>query len=139
MWRVLEHTSSSVGYDQYRDLLDHAAALLPAGCQVVFLAGRGFADIQLMRPLKRLGWHWCVRLEVAGKASRWVDPHRDRDSSYLKMGWNWIRLALVQELDLITRLRLAGEPDPEPAVSSQTQFLKQTAPEFRVQFSNHAP
>lgn len=57
VWRVLEHTSSSVAYDQYRDLLDHAAALLPAGCQVVFLAGRGFADIQLMTHLKRLGWH----------------------------------------------------------------------------------
>lgn len=261
VWRVLEHTSSSVAYDRYRDLLDHAAALLPAGCQVVFLADRGFADIQLMKHLKRLGWHWRLRLKAnilvyrggqrcrlgrvslaAGQAlfwhhvfitdqrygpvhlalarlldtqetwfivsdelthvttfdeyglrfdieenflddksngfqleasclrsaaplerlclvlafttlyltvqgievvrqgkRRWVDPHRYRGSSYLKIGWNWIRLALVQGLDPITPLRLSGEPDPEPAISSRTQFFKQTGPEFRVQFSNYAP
>ncbi|MDW8317091.1 MAG: transposase [Anaerolineae bacterium] len=260
-WRVLEHPSSSVAYDQYRDLLDQAATLLPAGCPVVFLADRGFVDTQLLAHLQRLGWHWRLRLKAnisvyrrgqrcrlgrvslaAGQAlfwhhvfitdqrygpvhlalarlpdsrqtwfivsdeptdvttfdeyglrfdieenflddksngfqleasylrsaaalerlclvlalvtlyltvqgievvrpgkRRWVDPHWFRGSSYLKIGWNWIKLALVQGLDLITHLHLSGEPDPEPAISSRTQFFKQRGPELRVQFVSYAP
>jgi len=38
-------------------------------CQVVFLADRGFADTQLMGHLKRLGWHFRIRI----KSNFWVD------------------------------------------------------------------
>jgi hypothetical protein len=63
VWRVLKHSSSSVAYEAYKDLLLKAAELLPLGCQVVFLADRGFADIDLMTGLKRLGWHYRIRIK----------------------------------------------------------------------------
>jgi len=63
VWKVLKHSSSSVAYEAYKDLLLKAAALLPLGCRVVFLADRGFADIDLMTGLKRLGWHYRIRIK----------------------------------------------------------------------------
>jgi hypothetical protein len=46
-WRVIEHPSSSVKLDTYRDLLKRAAKLLPANVKVVLLADRGFANPEL--------------------------------------------------------------------------------------------
>lgn len=63
VWQVLAHGSSAVSYATYKELLDKAALLLPARCQVVFLADRGFADTDLMRHLQRLGWHWRIRIK----------------------------------------------------------------------------
>ena len=64
VWRVLEHASSAVAFDAYKDLLNKAAQLLlPFGCQVVFLADRGFADTHLMAHLTKLGWQWRIRLK----------------------------------------------------------------------------
>lgn len=258
VWHVLEHGSSSVSYDTYKDLLDKAAPLLPAYCPVVFLADRGFADIDLMRHLKRLGWHWRIRIKSSfwiyrrnhprckpsrlglqpGQAYFWhhvriterhfgpvhvalarlesgteywyvvsdqltgvetfddygrrfnieenflddksngfqleaslirsanaltrlcfvlamttlylvaqgvdvvargkrrcVDPHWERGSSYLKIGWSWVRKALARDWSLLTRLRLPGEPDPEPAIASRKQLMRQRGPCFSVHFS----
>jgi hypothetical protein len=260
-WQVLEHRSSSVAYEKYQALLDTVDTLLPNRCQVVFLADRGFADTQLMTDLRRLGWHWRIRIKgnfciyrpghrrrkvnaiplACGQASfwhhvhitaqrfgpvhlalarlrggtecwfvisdepthlhtfdeyglrfdieenflddksngfqlessqlrspgalsrlcfvlaittlylvaqgaevvkqgkrRWVDPHWFRGSSYLKIGWNWIKTALVKGFDLITRLLLTGEPDPEPAMSSLTQYRSQPQPCFSIEFASYA-
>jgi len=63
VWQVLEHSSSSVAYEVYRNLLDKVAVLLPLHGRVVFLADRGFADTKLMKDLKRLGWHWRIRIK----------------------------------------------------------------------------
>ena len=63
VWTVLEHASSSVAYEVYAYLLDVAAQLVPENCEVVFLADRGFADIDLMQHLKQLGWHWRIRIK----------------------------------------------------------------------------
>lgn len=63
VWTVLEHGSSSVAYEVYAYLLDEAAKLIPADCEVLFLADRGFADTQLMQHLKNLGWHWRIRIK----------------------------------------------------------------------------
>ena len=68
VWKVLEHSSSSVSYEVYQGLLDKAAELSPPRCPVVFLADRGFADIDLMAHLKGLGWHYRIRI----KGSFWV-------------------------------------------------------------------
>ena len=248
VWQVLEHGSSSVRYEVYRNLLDQVAALLPLHCRVVFLADRGFADTELMRDLKRLGWHWRIRIKcifyvyrrgyrgckvsavplAGGQARfwhhvyitaqrfgpvhlalarlparkecwfvvsdeptdvktfdeyalrfdieenflddksngfqleaswlrstealsrlcfllaittlylvsqgtevvkqgkrRWVDPHWFRGKSYLKIGWDWVKTALSQGFELMARLHLCGEPDPEPAISSRNQFMRQ--------------
>lgn len=258
VWHVLEHGSSSVSYETYKDLLDKAAKLTPLHCPVVFLADRGFADVDLMRHLQRLGWHWRIRIKssfwikrrnhqpcklsqlglapgqayfwhhvlitkryfrpvhvalarlesgnqywyvvsdqltgvetfdeygrrfnieenflddksngfqleaswirsadalnrlcfvlamttlflvaqgvdvVAQGKRRMVDAHWERGSSYLKIGWAWVKKALVNRWTLLTRLRLPGEPDPEPAIASRRQLLRQRGPCFSVEFS----
>lgn len=66
---------------------------------------------------------------------RWVDAHWFRGSSYLKIGWNWIRSALSKGWELLTRLRLNGEPDPEPSRASNQPYV---GPTFKVKFVNYA-
>jgi Transposase DDE domain len=66
--QVLHHPSSRVAYAVYKDVLDKAATRLPLQCPVVFLADRGFADTQLMEQLRRLNWHWRIRI----KRSCWI-------------------------------------------------------------------
>ena len=53
---------------------------------------------------------------------RWVDPHWWRGQSYLKIGWNWVKLALSKGLDLITTVHLSSACDPEPAMASKRQY-----------------
>lgn len=261
VWKVLQHSSSSVAYAVYQDLLLQAAELLPLGCQVVFLADRGFADIDLMTGLKRLGWHYRIRIKgnflihrhgyrrskvkgvplACGQARfwhnvcitaqrfgpvhlalarlrgstecwfvvsdeptdletfdeyglrfdieenflddksngfqleasllrsadvlsrlcfvlaittlylvsqgtevvkqgkrRWVDPHWFRGSSYLKIGWDWVKTALIKGFELITKLHLSSEPDPEPAMASQVQHQNRPLFQFSVEYTCHA-
>jgi hypothetical protein len=64
VWEVLEHGSSSVRHTAYEALLDVVPALLPAGVKVVFLADRGFADTELLAHLRRLGWHFRIRIKA---------------------------------------------------------------------------
>jgi len=64
VWCVLAHGSATVAYEVDKELLDKAAKQLPHACQVVFLADRGFADTQLLGHLKRLGWHFRMRLKA---------------------------------------------------------------------------
>jgi len=64
VWTVLEHPSSTVAFEKYKNLLNKAAQLLlPVGCQVIFLADRGFADTDLMDHATELGWEWHIRLK----------------------------------------------------------------------------
>lgn len=262
VWQVIAHSSSSVAHSVYQDLLTQAAALLPTGCRVVFLADRGFADTKLLAQLKKLQWHWRIRIKnsfyvyrhgrrplhlkhlglargyalywqhiyvtkqrygpvhlaVARLADtgeywlvlsdeptnqrtwteyglrfdieenflddksngfqlesslirsaealtrlclvlaiatlylvaqgvavvqqgkrRWVDPHWFRGSSYLKVGWNWIRMALVKGYTMIIRLQLPGGPDPEPAKASNSQAAKKMRPGFISRTVNFVP
>ena len=54
VWKVFEHGSASIAYEEYQALLDQAAQLLFSfHCKVIFLADRGFADTNLMRHLRR--------------------------------------------------------------------------------------
>jgi len=55
---------------------------------------------------------------------RWVDPHWFRGQSYLKIGWKWVERALSRGYDLIIRLHLSAEADPEPAMASRRQAQK---------------
>jgi len=68
VWCVLEHGSATVAYDVYKALLDKANTLMPFACKVVLLADRGFADTELMGHLKRLGWHFRLRI----KSNFWI-------------------------------------------------------------------
>ena len=68
VWCVIEHGSAAVAYEVYKALLDKAATLVPFACKVVFLADRGFADTDLMRHVKRPGWHFRIRI----KSNFWI-------------------------------------------------------------------
>jgi hypothetical protein len=69
---------------------------------------------------------------------RGVDAHWFRGHSYLKIGWNWIRSALSKGWELLTRLRLNGGPDPDPARASNKQYERDQGPTFKVKFVNYA-
>jgi hypothetical protein len=45
---VLEHASATVGFEQYRPVLEAVKALLPETVEVTFLADRGFMYGELM-------------------------------------------------------------------------------------------
>ena len=64
VWQVLEHGSSSVAYEEYAALLGAIPPLLPLGVKVVFLADRGFADTALLAHLRRLRWHFRLRIKA---------------------------------------------------------------------------
>ena len=52
---------------------------------------------------------------------RLVDPHWFRGTSYLKIGWKWVSYALSRGYELISRVYLSSECDPEPAIASKKQ------------------
>jgi Transposase DDE domain len=64
VWEVVEHGSSSVTPAAYEALLEEVAPLLPAGAKVVLRADRGFADTALLAQLRRLGWHFGIRIKA---------------------------------------------------------------------------
>ena len=64
VWEVLKHGSSSGPHAVYEELLEAVPPLLPAGVKVVVLADRGFADTALLAQLRRLGWHFRIRLKA---------------------------------------------------------------------------
>lgn len=70
VWQVLEHGSSSVAYEAYAALLDTVPPLLPLGVRVVFLADRGFADTALLAHLRRLQWHFRLRIKASFGVTR---------------------------------------------------------------------
>lgn len=74
VWEVIEHASSSVPHEAYAMLLDAVPAVMPAGIRVVFLADRGFADTALLAHLRRLGWHFRVRLKATFSVRRPGQP-----------------------------------------------------------------
>lgn len=247
MWKVMPHKSSSVTHSDYSKLLYAVATVLPQGAEVLFLADRGFADIALLKQLRRLKWHYRIRIKSSfylylGKQGRtissyrlhpgeafffqsvtltrqrygavhvalgihrenkerwiivsdqptsaqtfieyswrfdieegflddksngfqlersrircakmlsrlclvlaiatlylsavgtdvveygdrrWVDPHWFRGSSYLKIGWRWIRQCLVQGFELPSHLNLSDAADPHPAIASRRQAQQQ--------------
>jgi len=63
VWRVLSHRSSRVSYQVYKQLIDEAYKLVPKGVKVVLLADRGFCDLNLLKHLRRLGWHYRIRIK----------------------------------------------------------------------------
>jgi Transposase DDE domain len=70
VWDVIEHGSSSVTHAAYEALLDAVPSLLPTGVKVVFLADRGFADTELLAHLRRLGWHFRIRIKATFSVGR---------------------------------------------------------------------
>ena len=68
-WRVLHHSSASVGFEDYRHLLSEGAQALPTGVKVVLLGDRGFVHASMLSFITtELGWHYRIRL----KRSAWI-------------------------------------------------------------------
>jgi hypothetical protein len=83
VWQVVEQRSSSVAYDSYQALLEAVPPLLPLGVKVVFLADRGFADTQLLAHLRRLRWHFRVRIKA--NFLIWWHPHQAWPVPFFKL------------------------------------------------------
>lgn len=62
LWRVLEHSSATVAFKEYKPLLRKARWLLRYHPDVMLLADRGFANHDLMSWLQASSWHYCLRL-----------------------------------------------------------------------------
>ena len=69
---------------------------------------------------------------------RWVDPHWFRGQSYLKIGWNWVKMALSKGMDLITSVHLSSACDPEPAMASKRQHQHYCQTRFAFEFQDAA-
>jgi hypothetical protein len=81
----------------------------------------------------------CQGTEVVETGKRrWVDAHWFRGSSYLKIGWRWVKRTLAggykKGYVLITKLRLSPLPDPEPAMASRKQAKERTTLRLSVSF-----
>ena len=60
---VLEHGSATVGFEQYKPVLERAQTVLPPEVQVTLLADRGFEHGELMRWLNKQQWDWAIRVK----------------------------------------------------------------------------
>lgn len=72
-----------------------------------------------------------VQVVVSGQR-RQVDAHWKRGMSYLKIGWNWIRLAVTQQWKIPVYWFLSSASDPQPAVASKRQHEEFLKREFTV-------
>ncbi|WP_088894885.1 transposase [Leptolyngbya ohadii] len=72
-----------------------------------------------------------VNVVTSGKR-RQVDTHWNRGMSYLKLGWNWIRLAITQQWKIQVYSFLSSLPDPQPAIASRRQLNDSFEREFTV-------
>jgi hypothetical protein len=79
-------------------------------------------------------------IEVVRKGKRrLVDSHWFRGSSYLKIGWIWVKTALTRGWRLCSKLCLVGGNDPEPVIASLRSASKHKPPVFRVLCLSNSP
>ena len=65
--------------------------------------------------------------------------HWFRGQSYLKIGWNWVKLALSRGYELLTSVHLSAIPDPVPAMASKIQHQKQSQRFLTLEFQGAVP
>jgi Transposase DDE domain len=58
---VLEHRSATVGFEDYRPVLETTRQLLPPHAQITLLADRGFEHGAFIRWLRQHHWSWAIR------------------------------------------------------------------------------
>ena len=74
-----------------------------------------------------------VEVVESGKR-RWVDTHWFRGNSYFRIGWDWIKAALLNGWKLIYSVTFSSHHDPTPAIASLKQHeLRLYQLEFQVQ------
>lgn len=62
LWRVVEHASATIAFQEYQPLLRRAHWLLRHHPNRMLLADRGFANHEMVRWLQQSRWHYAVRL-----------------------------------------------------------------------------
>lgn len=72
-----------------------------------------------------------VQVVASGKR-RQVDAHWNRGMSYLKLGWNWIRLSITQQFEIEVYRFLSSAPDPQPSLASKRQLDDALRREFTI-------
>jgi hypothetical protein len=73
-WQALKSRSVMLAFEQYAELIEYTATLIPSGVTVIALGDRGFRDVRLMALLRKLGWHF--RLRLTEKECVWIDRQR---------------------------------------------------------------
>jgi hypothetical protein len=71
-----------------------------------------------------------VEVVILGQR-RLVDPHWFRGSSYLKIGWSWVKQALNKGWNLISDISFCTNTDPAPVKASRLQHQQRT---YRIEF-----
>ena len=65
---------------------------------------------------------------------RWIDTHWFRGNSYFRIGWDWVKAALINGWKLIYSVSFSSHRDPTPAIASLKQYEQRLYQlEFRVQ------
>ena len=60
-------------------------------------------------------------------------------NSYFRIGWEWVKTALIQGWKLIQQVRLLGNHDPDPVMASRKQHENRAYRlEFKVQTHQYA-
>lgn len=62
LWRVIEHKSASVSFEEYHKLLRQARWVLRHHPDIMLLTDRGFTNHEFIEWLERSAWHYCLRL-----------------------------------------------------------------------------
>ncbi len=79
-----------------------------------------------------------VEVVDSGKR-RWVDAHWFRGNSYFRIGWDWVKAALLNGWRLIHSVVFTNNHDPHPAMASRKQYQhKLYQLEFKVQTYSYA-
>jgi hypothetical protein len=77
---------------------------------------------------------------VASGQRRRVDPHWFRGNSYFRIGWDWVKTALLQGWRLIDSVCFTHGKDPQPAMASRKQHDQRTYRiEFEIRTYQYAP
>ena len=74
VWKVMEHGSASVAFEDYAEVVQATAQLLPLHCQAILLADRGFADVNLMSLCTELDWSFTIRAKQSLLVHRAYKP-----------------------------------------------------------------
>ncbi len=112
---LLEHGSASVGFEDYKVVLEMAQQRLPQGVQVTLLADRGFEHGALIRWLQQQQWNWAIRTKSdltitlsTGRTAAVAELLPPQGEAYL-----FSKVTILQDIDAhlaTAHLDLASEP-----------------------------
>ncbi|MGV2826887.1 hypothetical protein [Myxosarcina sp. GI1(2024)] len=76
-----------------------------------------------------------VQVVDSGKR-RWVDPHWFRGNSYFRIGWDWVKAALLNGWKLLHSVAFSSSQDSTPTIASLKQHERRLYQfEFKVQLT----